>query len=168
MVEIHRNIVGANIGRHCNNRGLINLANQVTGRYAIKIRHNDIHKDQIISRALVYLRNSLKTVELYMLAKTIIRRKLGGTHSTVYMAMERVQELAPYSTTSLVIFYKKDLRRSNPSWIYLSASLPVLCKCSSRIVLCWHRVRNVIDMFAIPWIYTVILSDGVYEIIQVM
>jgi hypothetical protein len=48
MLEIHGDVIVANVGRHRNYGCAIKLANEVACRHAIEIRHNNIHQDQVI------------------------------------------------------------------------------------------------------------------------
>lgn len=67
VLEIHRNVVAADIGCHCNDRRVVELSNQMCSGDAIKIRHDDIHKNKIVSRAIVHLVDSFQAVELCLL-----------------------------------------------------------------------------------------------------
>ena len=58
MLEIHRDVVAANIGSHSNDGRVIKLSNQMCCRDSVQIGHDDIHKDQIILGATIQLVDS--------------------------------------------------------------------------------------------------------------
>jgi hypothetical protein len=64
MLEVHGNIIAANVRSHCNNRCGVELPNQMTRGDTIKVWHDDIHQDQVVLRASIHLVDSFKTIEL--------------------------------------------------------------------------------------------------------
>ena len=47
-MKVHRDIVTANVRGHCNDGCLIKLSDQVAGRDAVQVGHDDIHENQIV------------------------------------------------------------------------------------------------------------------------
>lgn len=48
MLEIHCNVVAANIRGHGNNWRVVKLAYEMRGGDAVQIWHDDIHEDQVV------------------------------------------------------------------------------------------------------------------------
>lgn len=48
MLEVHRNIVAANVRGHRNDGRMIELPDEMSGGNAVQIRHDDIHEHQIV------------------------------------------------------------------------------------------------------------------------
>ena len=55
VLEIHGNIVTADIRSHGNDWGIIKLSNQMTRGDPVEVGHDDIHQDHIIFGACVHL-----------------------------------------------------------------------------------------------------------------
>lgn len=48
MLKIHRNIIATDVRRHRYDRGMVELPDQMTSRYTIKIRHYDVHQYHVV------------------------------------------------------------------------------------------------------------------------
>lgn len=64
MLEVELNVITTDVGGHGDDRGTVELADQMAGRYTIQVRHDDVHKNQIVFRTTLHLVYSLQTVEL--------------------------------------------------------------------------------------------------------
>jgi hypothetical protein len=64
MLEVHRNVVTSNVGGHGDDGSCVELSNQVACRYTIKVRHNNIHQDQVVLGSIVHFVDSFKSVKL--------------------------------------------------------------------------------------------------------
>ena len=64
VLEIHGDVVAADVGGHGDDGCGVELADQVTSRNAVQIRHDDVHEHEIVLRSGVHLIYSLETVKL--------------------------------------------------------------------------------------------------------
>lgn len=64
MLEIKLNVAAANIRCHGDYRSSVNPSNYTASGNAIKIRHNDIHQDEIVFRTFWYFINGFEAIEL--------------------------------------------------------------------------------------------------------
>lgn len=53
MFEIHLYIVTSDVGCHGNNWRTVELSDEMTSRYAIQLRHYDIHQDHVVLDTLL-------------------------------------------------------------------------------------------------------------------
>lgn len=64
MVEIHGNIVAADVGGHGDDGRVVELSNEMAGGNAVQVRHDDVHQHQIILRSRIHFVHGLETVKL--------------------------------------------------------------------------------------------------------
>lgn len=64
MLEVELDVITTDVRGHGDNRRTVELADQMAGRYTIQVRHDDVHKNQIVFRTTLHLVYSLQTVEL--------------------------------------------------------------------------------------------------------
>jgi hypothetical protein len=57
VLEVHRNVVTSNVGGHCDNGRVVELADEVSRRNTIQVRHNDVHENQVILCPVVHFIN---------------------------------------------------------------------------------------------------------------
>ena len=170
MIEVHCDVVTSNVRSHGNDWGLIHLTNQMTRGHTIKVWHDDIHKNKIISGALIDLVHSFQSVKLLLISirtRTICQV---CTYRIVNMAMKRIQELATYPSTGLVVLYEKNLWWADPTRINMGTSFPVFGKRSPRILLTflrWHWIWNIVNVFTVHWVYTIVLAYWVHKVVEV-
>lgn len=68
VLKVHRDIITPDVRRHCNDRGVIELSDQMACRDTVEIWHDDVHQYHVILGSCVHLVHSLETVELVQLA----------------------------------------------------------------------------------------------------
>ena len=170
MLEVHCNIITADIGCHGDNRRVVELSNQMASRNTIKVRHDNIHQHEIVLCASVHLVNCFQTIKLRLSQHKEGQDRIEfPTYSTIDSAVESVQELATYSSAGLVIFNKQHLRLSNPARVILHALLPSISdrRCRRRLgSLCWHCIRNVVNVLAEHGIDAIRLTDGIHKVVE--
>lgn len=71
MLEIHRDVVTSDVRRHGNDRGMVELSDQVTSGDPVEIWHDDVHQHHVVFGSSVHLVHSLETVELGQSAKNV-------------------------------------------------------------------------------------------------
>lgn len=64
MLEVKLDIITPDIGGHGDNRGPVELADEVASRDTIQIRHDYIHQDEIVLLAILNLVDGLQTIQL--------------------------------------------------------------------------------------------------------
>lgn len=64
MLEIKLNVATANIRRHSDYWCSVNPPDYTARGDTVKVRHNNVHQDDIVFRTLLYFINSFKAVEL--------------------------------------------------------------------------------------------------------
>lgn len=64
MLEVHGNIIAANVRSHGNNRRSVELPNQMARGDTVEVRHNDVHENQIVFRSSIHFIDCFKTVKL--------------------------------------------------------------------------------------------------------
>ena len=69
MLEIHRDVIATNVRRHGNDRGMIELSDQVASRDTVEVWHDNVHQYHVVFGSCVHLVHSLKTVELGTISK---------------------------------------------------------------------------------------------------
>ncbi len=69
MLEIHLNVIASNVGCHGNDRRPVKLSDKVTSRYAIQIRHYNVHEYHIVLNTLLDFIYSFKAIKLRKLAE---------------------------------------------------------------------------------------------------
>lgn len=152
MLEIHGNIVAADIGGHRNDGCVVELSDEMCGGDAVQVGHDDIHKNQVVLGASIELVHGFQSIQ-----------------SAVNMALESVQEFSADTSTSLVIFHKQDLRLSDPTRIDCGALFATFgWRLDGRGRLVGRiEIRDVVDMAAVHRIDTVGVTDWVYNIVEV-
>ena len=64
VCKVHIDVVASNVGRHGDDGGRIELSNQMTGRDAVEVGHDDVHQDQVIFGSAIHLVDRFQTVKL--------------------------------------------------------------------------------------------------------
>jgi hypothetical protein len=64
VLEVELNIIASDVGGHGNDGSSVELADQMTGRHAVQVRHNDIHQDQIVLGTTLHLVHCFQAIEL--------------------------------------------------------------------------------------------------------
>lgn len=64
VLEIHGDVVAADVGGHGDDGGGVELADQVTSRDAVEVRHDDVHEHEVVLGPGVHLVHRLETVKL--------------------------------------------------------------------------------------------------------
>lgn len=65
MLEVHRNVIAADVRGHGDDRcGVVELPHEVCRRYSVEIGHDDVHEDKVILCTRVQFVNGFQTVKL--------------------------------------------------------------------------------------------------------
>lgn len=95
---------------------------------------------------------------------------MSQTYSTVNGAVEGVQEFASNATARGIVFNQQNLWRADPTGI---GELPLLSDFYRLLTtsfrrLWWHRVWDIVDVFAVHWIDTIVLTDRIDEVVEII
>ena len=64
MMEVKLDVITPDIRCHGDDRGAIKLADKMAGRNAVQVRHDDIHENQVVFRAVLDFVHSLESIKL--------------------------------------------------------------------------------------------------------
>lgn len=109
VLEVHRDVVAADVRRHGDDGGVVELADEVGGGDAVQIGHDDVHEHEVVFRAGVEFVHCLQAIQ-----------------GAVDVALECVQELPTDASARLVVFHEENLRLAAPAWIHGGALLTSL------------------------------------------
>ena len=48
MLEVHRDVIGSDVGSHGDDWCRVELTDQMSRRDTVKVRHDDVHQDHVI------------------------------------------------------------------------------------------------------------------------
>lgn len=151
MLEIHRNVVAADIRRHGNDGRVVKLSDEVSCGNAVQVWHDDIHEDKVVLRACVQLVHSFKPIQC-----------------AIDMALEGVEEFAADAPTGLIIFHQENLRLSDPAGIHRRALLATLGLLQDRFGTLWRfDIWNVVDVAAVHWVNALSVANWVYHVVKI-
>lgn len=78
MLEVQLDIVTSNIGGHGNDGSSVELADEMTGRHTIQVRHYDIHQDQIVLGTTLNLVHCFQAIKLKHISACRIDQSLNS------------------------------------------------------------------------------------------
>lgn len=84
VLKVHGNVVAADVRSHCYDWRRVELADQVTCRYAVEVRHDNIHEHEVVFGPGIHFVHRLETIKLNRLAHVSFRT--GQLHTALSMA----------------------------------------------------------------------------------
>lgn len=71
MLEVHRNVVASDVRGHGDDRSIVELSDEMRGGDTIKVRHDNVHQDEVVFGSSVDFVHRFQPVQLNLVSITL-------------------------------------------------------------------------------------------------